>query len=160
METILQNIWTKSKLLIKALVIVLIVLVLQLPAFYIQNLIEEREGRQKEAITEVSNKWAGKQNVTGPILVLPYWQYEGNTMTNKIRTKHYASFLPDDLHFNATVTPQEKYRGIYKVMLFTSDIKINGSFKEPRLDKLNISPTDVLWNEAFVQVSISDVKGL
>jgi inner membrane protein len=55
METILQNAWSKSKLLVKSLMIVLIVLILQLPAFYIQNLIEERESRQKEAITEVSS---------------------------------------------------------------------------------------------------------
>jgi inner membrane protein len=54
----------------------------------------------------------------------------------------------------------EKYRGIYKVMLFTSQIKINGNFTEPRLDKLNISPADILWNEAFVQFGLSDVKGL
>ena len=77
METIVQNIWTKSKLLVKGLIIVFIVLILQIPTFYIRNLIEEREGRQKEAIAEVSSKWAGKQNLTGPILVLPYWQYDG-----------------------------------------------------------------------------------
>src|SRR4030095_13277243 len=151
METIVQNIWSKSKLLVKGLIIVFIVLILQLPTFYIQNLIEEREGRQKEAIAEVSSKWAGKQNLTGPILVLPYWQYDGDTLTNKVRTKHFASFLRDELNINSTVTPQEKYRGIYKVMLYTANTKMNGNFKEPALHKLNISPADVLWNEAFVQ---------
>jgi inner membrane protein len=160
METVVQTIWTKSKLLVKALIIVFIVLILQLPTFYIRDLIEERESRQKEAIAEVSSKWAGKQNVTGPVLVLPYWQYEGDTLTSKIRRKHFASFLPDDLNINSTVTPQEKYRGIYKVMLYTANIKMSGNFREPALDKLNIAPSDVLWNEASVQFHLSDVKGL
>ena len=63
METVVQRIWTKSKLLIKGFIIALLVLLLQIPAYYVKNLIEEREGRQKEAITEVSSKWAGRQNI-------------------------------------------------------------------------------------------------
>jgi inner membrane protein len=160
METATQNILVKSKLLVKALIIVLIVLILQIPTFYIQNLIAEREVRQKEAITEVSSKWAGKQNIAGPLLVLPYWQYAGDTATTRLRTKHYAYFLPDQLNISSDVTPQEKYRGIYKVMLYTSYIKMEGNFKEVALSNLNISPTDVLWNEASVQMNLSDVKGL
>jgi len=69
METIVQNVWTKTKVLIKALVIGGIVLVLQIPTFFVQDLIKEREQRQKEAIAEVSSKWAAKQNIAGPVLV-------------------------------------------------------------------------------------------
>ena len=74
METIVQNTWTKSKLLIKGLIIALLVVLLQIPAYYVKGLVEEREERQKQAITEVSSKWAGSQVISGPILVLPYWQ--------------------------------------------------------------------------------------
>ncbi|RYF87224.1 MAG: hypothetical protein EON98_01235 [Chitinophagaceae bacterium] len=54
METVAQSVWTKSKLLIKSGIIVLILLVLQIPAYYVQNLIEERESRQKQAIAEIA----------------------------------------------------------------------------------------------------------
>ena len=159
METIVQNVWTKTKVLVKALIIGGIVLILQIPTLFIQDLIKEREQRQKEAIVEVSSKWAKKQNITGPVLVLPYWQSNADS-NNKNSTKHFAYFLPDTLTINSTVSPEEKYRGIYKVMLYTSRVKLKGTFNSVSLDKLKIDPKDVIWNEAFVHMNISDVKGL
>jgi inner membrane protein len=159
METIVQNVWTKTKILVKALIIGGIVLILQIPTLFIQDLIKEREQRQKEAIAEVSSKWAKKQNITGPVLVLPYWQSNGDT-SNKNSTKHFAYFLPETLIITSTVSPEEKYRGIYKVMLYTSRVKVKGTFSSVALDKLKIDPKDVIWNEAFVHINISDVKGL
>src|SRR5690349_12168010 len=138
METITNAVWTKSKLLIKSLVIVLLVLLLQIPTFYIRELISEREDRQKEAITEVSSKWAKPQNLMGPMLVVPYWQMDEDTLVNKTRIKHLAYFLPDELKMQSIVQPQEKYRGIYKVMLYSSKTKLSGSFHGIQPEKLNI----------------------
>ena len=59
MESTLQALWSKSKLLVKALVIGFIILLLQIPTFYIKELISEREARQKVAVAEVSGRWAG-----------------------------------------------------------------------------------------------------
>ncbi len=72
METVTENFWTKSKILIKAVIIGGLSIVLLIPTFFVKELIEERELRQKDAIQEVSSKWAGRQNLTGPIIVLPY----------------------------------------------------------------------------------------
>src|ERR1700741_3405981 len=103
METLIQRVWTKSKLLIKGFVITVIILLLQIPAFYVKNLIEEREQRQKEAITEVSSKWASTQNIAGPVVALPF--IENATDTSKKPTRHVAYFLPDELIINSTVIP-------------------------------------------------------
>ena len=61
METIVQTVWAKSKLLIKALMIGALVLIMLIPTYYVKELITERETRQKEAIADVSSKWAGRQ---------------------------------------------------------------------------------------------------
>lgn len=159
METVVQNVWTKTKVLVKALIIGGIVLILQIPTFFVQDLIKEREQRQKEAIAEVSSKWAKKQTIAGPVLVLPYWQGDLDT-TNKNKTKHFAYFLPDTLTINSIVNPEEKYRGIYKVMLYTSRANLKGSFNTVALEKLNINAQDIIWNEAFIHINITDIKGL
>jgi len=159
METVVQNVWTKTKVLVKALIIGGIVLILQIPTFFVQDLIKEREQRQKEAIAEVSSKWARKQNIAGPVLVLPYWQATSDT-SNKSMTKHFAYFLPDVLTINSNVTPEEKYRGIYKVMLYTSKISLKGTFNSIALEKLKIDSRDIIWDEAFVHINITDIKGL
>lgn len=160
METVIQSVWTKSKLLIKSGIIGVIILILQIPTEYVTTLIQERENRQKEAIAEVSSKWAGKQNIIAPVLVIPYWQTAGDTSLVKNRTKHLAYFLPDSLAIDANVVPQEKYRGIYKVMLYTASLKLGGSFSSIQPQKLGIAPEDMIWNEAFIRMNISDNKGL
>ena len=160
METMVENIWSKSKLLVKALIIGTLVLLLQIPTFYIKELIREREQRQREAITEVSSRWAGRQNIAGPVLVLPYWQYETDTASSGKRSKQFGTFLPDDLKIQSQVRPEERYRGIYKVMLYTSKIDIRGSYQSIPLSKLNINPENVIWEEAFAHISLSDLKGL
>ncbi|HEY1115138.1 MAG TPA: cell envelope integrity protein CreD, partial [Chitinophagaceae bacterium] len=160
METTFDTVWSKSKILVKGIIIFFLVLLLLIPTFYVQNLIEEREARQKEAIAEVSSKWAGRQTVAGPFIVLPYWQTEGDSTSRLTRVKHYAYFLPDDLQVRATVTPQEKHRGIYKVMLYNSRIHMAGTFREVASERLNIPVENILWDEASVKLSLSDTKGL
>lgn len=160
METTLETVWSKSKILVKGLIIFVLVLLLMIPTFYVQSLIEEREARQKEAIAEVSSKWAGRQTITGPIVVLPYWQNEGTDPAKQTRVKHFAYFLPDDLQVNASVVPQEKHRGIYKVMLYNSRIQLAGSFSNLTPQRLNIPEENILWSEAAVKLSIADTKGL
>jgi inner membrane protein len=158
METVIESVWSKSKLFIKALLIGAMALLLMIPTFFVRELIEEREARQKEAVLEVSSKWAGRQNIAGPVLVLPYLHYAADSA--KTATRHFAFFLPDELNITSTVQPQERSRGIYKVMLYNASADISGSFKNISLDKLKIAPEHVVWNEAFIKMNISDPKGL
>ena len=160
METVIQNVWSKSKLLIKTAIIGVILLLLQIPAFQVQTLIEEREKRQKEAVAEVSSKWAGRQTITGPVLVVPFLLQVSDSTAAVRKEKRLAYFLPDELQVKAEVTPQEKYRGIYKVMLYSSDVRLQGWFSSLQPQKLGLLPEAMLWNEASVRMSLSDYKGL
>jgi len=160
METVATNIWQRSKIVIKILMIGAMALLLLIPAYFVQTLIKEREQRQKEAVTEVSSKWAGRQIITGPIIALPYRTKIADANGNINLIKHFAYFLPDQLTVNATVTPKEKYRGIYKVMLYTSQVKLSGSFDEIPIEKLKVSAEDILWNDVTLRLYVSDNKGL
>src|SRR5687767_6147254 len=111
-ESASQSIWSKSKVLLKGVIIIFIVLILMIPTIFVKELIQEREDRQQEAIAEVSSKWAGSQAVTGPMIVLPFWRTDSDNGVKAIRSKHFAFFLPDQLTVNSSITPQEKYRGI------------------------------------------------
>ncbi len=161
METVApsQSFWAKSKILVKGFIIGFLILLLLIPTFFVKDLVAERENRQKEAIAEISSKWAGRQNITGPVVVLPYIKQEGDS-AKRVPVRHFAHFLPEELNISATVVPQEKHRGIYKVMLYTTNIKLSGRFSEILPAKLNITPESILWNEAFVSLHLSDAKGL
>jgi inner membrane protein len=159
-NTLIQSVWQGSKLLVKALLIGGMALVLLIPSLLIQDVIKEREQRQKEAVKEVSSKWAGQQTLTGPILVLPYREtVVGLDMQTSI-VRQEAYFLPDKLNVESKLTPQKRNRGIYEVILYSSDIKFTGSFASLPLSALKIDPSNILWNEAYVCMGISDAKGL
>jgi len=160
METVAANIWQKSKLLIKGLLIGTLVLLLMIPAYFVQNVISEREARQQEAFTEVSSKWANRQNITGPVLVLPYTENAIRDKGQPLVLKKLSYILPDKLDIASTVEPEERHRGIYQVMLYSAEIRISGEFATIPLQQLKIDPAQVLWNEAYVCMSLTDTKGL
>ncbi|RYY64905.1 MAG: cell envelope integrity protein CreD [Chitinophagaceae bacterium] len=151
---------SKSKILIKVAVVAVIILVLLLPAWKIEQLVSEREERQKEAVAEVSDKWAGRQLLGGPMLVLPYLIRYTTAEGKQMQSRHYAYFLPARLDLKASASPQERHRGIYKVMLYSAQVAMSGEFDTPDLASLHISPDQVLWGEAFVSLRLSDVRGL
>jgi inner membrane protein len=157
---ITTDIWSKSKVLIKAGIIGILILLLLIPTYYVKDLIEEREARQKEAIAEVNQKWAGKQTITGPILAVPYNATTADVNGKVTNVKKYAYFLPDQLQVDAIANPQEKHRGIYKVMLYNAQVNMKGLFEKVNLSQLGIDPQTVFWNEVFVRMSITDTRGL
>ena len=157
---ITTDIWSKSKVLIKAGIIGILILLLLIPTYYVKDLIEEREARQKEAIAEVNQKWASKQTITGPILAVPYNSTKADVNGKVTNVKKYAYFLPDQLQVDAIANPQEKHRGIYKVMLYNAQVNMKGQFEKVNLSQLGIDPQTVIWNEVFVRMSITDTRGL
>ena len=48
--------------------------------------------------------------------------------------------------------------GYTQVTVYDTDLAINGSFKKPDIEVRNLE--EVLWDEAFVTVGVSDMKGI
>ena len=161
METVVtQTTWQKSKLIIKGLIIGALALLLLIPAYFVQDLIREREARQKEAFTEVSSKWANRQNFTGPVLVVPYTRSATDVNGKPVIIKSQSYFLPDKLDIESSVRPEKRYRGIYQVMLYSATINMSGSFSALPLQKINLAATDLLWDQAYICLNINDARGL
>ena len=141
---------------VKAVIIGVLVLVLLIPTAMIMGLINEREHMQSQATEEVSAKWANAQTITGPVLVVPY------TVTNAKNEVivHHACFLPDKLSINGKLQPEIRKRGIYEVAVYSSQLQINGSFAAPDLASLNIPASSLQWNEAFLTIGVTDMRGI
>ena len=149
-----KSIFDKGKLFLKVVVIFVMAFFLWIPTFIVREVINEREGRQQEAIEEVSSKWAGRQTVTGPILMIPY-----NGTSNGITyQKKYAWFMADQLDITSSVAPQKRHRGIYDVVVYQGDISIIAKFNEIKLKELNVPAVNFLWSEAKLVLQISDLS--
>lgn len=145
---------------LRLLIIAFLALLLLIPSGMIGALINERQARKDEAVKEITSKWADAQTLGGPVITIPYentWKDENGKAKTTI---DYIHVLPEQLQITSNLTPQVRYRGIYKAVLYNAKIKINGSFSFSRLGNLGINPQTIHWTEAFVSLLIPDMRGI
>ena len=143
----------------KLIIIGLLILIMLIPGAMIRNLISEREQTQLDVTSEIGSKWGYGQTVNGPVLSIPYYHYIKQD-DKECREIRFAHFLPGELEVDADVTPEIRYRGIYKTVVYNSVLKVSGSFDFPDTDKLKIERGSVMPDDAFVQVGITDMRGM
>lgn len=158
------NRWIEESIMIKLFSIGFLVLLLLLPASMIQDLMHERESRADGVIDEITAKWSGSQTLSGPILVVPYKVHDkidkGKDGIEIIeRTERYF-FMPEKLAVNGKLTPEVLHRGIFDAVVYTSALTINSEFVKPDFEKLNIQTENVLWKDAYMIFSITDLRGI
>jgi inner membrane protein len=152
--------WFKQSLFIKTISIGFIMLLLMIPNTLIKEIIRERNYSQKDAIQEVSAKWGNEQQIIGPILTVPYKSIHTNADGETFENIKFSHFLPEQLSINANVNPNTRKRGIYNVILYQSNLDCNGSFGKIDLSQFGIQEEHVLWDKAYVVVSIPDMGGI
>jgi len=159
MDNIFTTIWNKNKIILKSFLIGVLILLLLIPTFSIQGLVSERKQRQEEAIAEISSRWAGAQTVTGPVIGIPYTETTTDgSSTHEV--KKWAYFLPDKLTIKAHLVPEKRYRGIYQVIVYTTELQIKGSYDSLAFGELTIPRERLLWSEAAIFFDVADVQGL
>jgi inner membrane protein len=161
------NQWLTESVMIKLFSIAILILILMIPASWIESLIRERQTRAADVIREVSDKWSGGQTLSGPVLVIPFTKVEilkrwenGKQTEEAIESKHQAYFLPENFIVTGKVKPQVLHRGIFDVAVYESEIAMEAKFLAPDFLLWNIPDERVHWNEAVLVNSISDLRGI
>ncbi len=124
----------------------------------IQSIIQERESMSASAIHEVSNKWATSQDINGPILTIPFTK-EYIIDDKSAITNHYFHMLPEKLNITGTVNPEKLKRGIYEIVVYNSEMSIDGFFDLSEAKKIT-GAKDIIWTDAFVTMGITDLRGI
>jgi inner membrane protein len=138
----------------------LLALFLMVPMTMVDSMVRERSNRRDEAVSEVGESWGGRQTVSGPVLVVPYTQTWTDEKGRALSASGQAYFLPSELRVDSVVNTQPRSRGIFDVVVYTTTLKVEGTFIRPDLDWLRHVPTDIRWAEATVTVGVSDPKAL
>ncbi|MCS6975302.1 MAG: cell envelope integrity protein CreD [Cyclobacteriaceae bacterium] len=158
------NQWLRESITVKLASIGLLVLILLIPAVWIHALMEERQQRAETVIAEVSNKWSGAQILAGPALALPYLEnetiYNADGKLETRQVKHIAYFLPEQLDVKTVLKPCHLHRGIYDVVVYESNMVIDANFQKPDFGFMKIKPAKLLWEEAYLIIGISDLRGI
>ncbi len=145
----------------KLISIGILILLLLIPKQMINSLIIERENRMRQTVREVTDKWSRRQTVTGPILTIPYKKYLLTEDKKNIKeVTSYATFLPEELNIETNIQPEERYRGIFKVIVYKAELSLSGKFPKPDFSVWDIDEKDILWSKATLNVGISDLRGI
>lgn len=143
---------------VKALVIGLLTIFLLIPGFMIQNLIQERQNRSIETIEKINAKWSNAQTFCGPVIAIPYTITQTNS-DNKTTTREYIlNITPENLNINTQLFPKERYYGIYKTILYKSEMKITGNFGKIKFPK--IENCTVHWEQVCLAIGVTDLRGI
>jgi len=156
-------------LLIKAAVVGLIFLLLQIPLKMIGGMVVERAARQQDVVREISTSSYGSQVFAGPILTIPYIE-EYNEVPEGPGTKVLHRRLERVLHVfpsmsssSGAVGVSTKSRGLFKARVYDWNAKLNGHFAfDGVVPSLSRSRADSLitWGVPFVSLPVSDPRGL
>ena len=149
------------RMTLKVATIGFLTLILLIPKFMLIDLIQERKATASTTENEIMQQWSKLNTVRGPVLTIPYLERKYDAVEKAfVEEIKNCYFLPKDLRINGEIVPQERYRSIYKVIVFESDIAVSGSFEIPNLELLQLHQQDLLWDKSEISFMLDDLRGI
>ncbi|ULU27164.1 cell envelope integrity protein CreD [Dyella terrae] len=145
----------------KVLGVGLLALLMLIPLWRVQSLVEERQGMRQAAIDQIAQGWGGEQVLGGLVLAVPSHQMttlpsgEARDMTDT------TYVLPDALSVDAGMAVDKRRYGIYDAPVFASTVQLDGRFTAE-----DIAPARQMdgsrWEDgkAELRLAVGDLRGL
>ena len=149
-----------GKLTLKIGILLVSVLVLLIPLVMIRGLVTERQMRRDAAVEEMIASWGGRQNITGPVLVIPVTV---SRLDGEETLTHEESWrlIPATTQTSVALQPEVRERGIYRTAVYVAVIDIAGTFAVPAAPSTGIrDPHVVHWDEAQLVMGLASPTGL
>lgn len=141
---------------VKLFVVCFLALLMMIPAFLVDSLIQDRKSREADVVKQISQNVGGQQTFLGPILAIPY----STPADSPAQSSRHGIYLVFPAQASATVktTTEERRRSLFRVPVFRADLKLDSEF-----DLVGVpaaSPTGNLdWSRAEVLVGVSAARG-
>jgi inner membrane protein len=146
---------------VKMVIISGLAILLLIPSFLIQDIIQERIALSEKVKNELYAQWGGKQVVAGPVLNIPFTVTVIGENNQLIAERHgVVHFLPETLETDGVLYPETRKRGIYKVVVYEGRLKLKGSFAKPDFSQLDLQNAQYNWSAAYFTIGISDMRGI
>ena len=164
--------WLKTSFGFRLAAVGALTLILMAPLAMIEGVVDERARYQQEVTRGIAQQWALDQTLLGPILAVPFTyeqtvkeevrvgkdEYETRDVLKTLKQTYFG--LPDQLTIENTINPDERKRGLYRAVVYTADMTLKASFSPPDFKALNRETKEVLWDQARIYMSASEMRGL
>jgi len=142
---------------LKLFIVCGLALVMTIPGFFVDDLVDERTHRANDVVREISNHVGGQQTFLGPTLAIPY----SFSSSSPDGSRSHGVYLVFPTQGSATVKTQteERRRSLFKVPVFQADLSFNASFDLTGVPAAAGPNVEFDWNRAEFIVGVSDARG-
>ena len=147
-------------LLARLVVMFMLMLGLTVPLVMIYAVVWERTSRRDAAAAAIGREWGSSQTIGGPVLTIPFrhsWQDQKSVIHEQ---SERLFVLPEALDIEGIIEPEFRRRGIFDVVVYTARLKVSGRFPRVDFSTVRPNPTTIDWNNATLDIGISDPRGI
>lgn len=157
----------------KILLIGVIGLVLWLPLLWISGQVRERQNYQHTVRKEVAASWTGAQTLMSPVIVVQYQNRvrrpvsrsgSNTTSYREVLENHQVLVPAEAASVNSTLDTEKRYKGIYSVPVYRTDVTIDGEFAAADVKRAVV---EIQRKKGFAQIEglylalhITDPRGI
>jgi inner membrane protein len=127
------NEWLKTSVMFKLFIIATLIILLLIPSFMIQSLINERTGRRDEVRNQVAQSWGDDQIIAGPLLKVPFHYTELTAENEEVQRIRNYYITPVNLQIDAVTAYEERVRSIYRIPVYEASCQLKGQFELGRV---------------------------
>src|SRR5262245_45308783 len=135
-----------------------------IPLLLVGGLVGERQGRALSVTSEIGARSGGAQVVGGPMLLVPYTHMvettddQGRTQRRTERGSYVV--FAETGSADATLSVEERRRGIYRAAVYSADTDFDASFKTAAAVQ-GVDPSYHLdWSGARIVMFVSDSRAI
>jgi inner membrane protein len=150
----------KNSVLLRMLLVAVLGMMLVIPTFMVQVLIDERQTARDTAVQDITAKWGGAQLVSGPVLSVPVVHTQRTAQGSITTTRSLLHLLPEQLHMQVRLVPEVRARGLYRAVLYQAQMSLEADFQVPDTAKVARSGETVAWADAFLTLGVADLTGI
>src|SRR5690606_13355478 len=155
------------RLWVKILMVAAMTIAILVPLTMVRGVIDERQARRAEAVSNIAVSYGGRQTVSGPVLVVPYTENVREQAadaagimrtTERRRTRHWT-FFPETLVVDGEMAPDTRKRGLHEVRVYEWKGTVQARF-EAQIPDDAPEGADRSIGEPWLAFGIADVRGL
>lgn len=161
-----------DSLVFRFIIIAVLIGIMTIPLSMVSEIVRERSHLYRSVLSDISNTWGNQQSLQGPALFIPYTEKfvtetiktdkDGNERkVNRVSYKQRTAIaLPTDLNIAVVLNGEKRKRSIYESLVYTADLNITGSFKQPNIQSLSSHIYKIHWDKAWLALGISDTQAI
>ncbi|PWK60865.1 cell envelope integrity protein CreD [Roseicyclus mahoneyensis] len=160
------------------LIVGLLALLMFIPLFFVSAVIDDRGSFSRQTMREVGQEWGGSQLLSGPVLIVPVegpvtitdmaqltdpatglTRQEPRTRT-EIRPRPPVHLLPERFDLDLATTTDTRSRGIFDVTVYSAGARAAFDFDTAGAEGLLTEGERLLWDQAYLRVTVSENRAL